>query len=350
MKNKLLSIFVSFIVISTLSGHALAQQAIGTSKGYELAKLLPASEIVILIESGKIFREKLPQVLSDKQTLLAKINSELDKFKSRTGLDLRDVESAAIGLKKTELKNKTDFEWVALFQGKSNISSKVPIVVAKHKGTRHDDIKIENIKIGNRTIYILSVEKLSKSNKNKSKKFSPVAAIASYSEDTIVVGSPEHVKRTIGESQRVSADVLTLLNRKTNPVITFGAYLPNGLSSYIGLKESVGGDDNLKLALDSIRKLHGSLDINDGNAYFSATAEALEAKDAEYLYSFLVVLQITGKGMFSGKLNDPNAEVYLRMLENAEISLDEKKIILNLEVPKSDVHILVREMNKILSE
>lgn len=342
MKNKLLSIFVSFI--STLGGPALAQQAIGTSKGDELAKLLPASEIVILIESSKILREKLPQVLSDKQILLAKINSEIDKTKSRTGLDLRDFENAAIGLKKIELKNKTGFEWAALFQGKSNISSKLPILMAKRKGTRHDDIKI-----GNRTIYILFVEKLSKSNKNKSKKLSPVA-IASYSKDTIVAGSLEHVKRAIGESQRVSADVLTLLNRKTNPIITFGAYLPNGLSFYIGLKESAGGDDRLKLALDSIRKLHGSLDISDGNAYFSATAEALETKDAEYVYSLLVMLQMAGKGMFPDKSNDPIAEVYLRMLENAEISLDEKKIILNLEIPKSDVYILAREINEIPSE
>ncbi len=347
MKNKLLSVLAGFAVVLSLGSYMFAQNVNSVSEGYKLAKLLPESDAVILLDSRKLVTETLPQVLSANQPLLAKIMGKINNLKAETGLDLRDFENVAIGLKSQKVsETEIDFAPVLLARGK--VDSKALISVAQLAS----DGKYHTEKIGSCTVYIFSTEKLIDNNKPKSdpkkdKSFinktldkvfnglSKELAITTYDDNTIAVGSLDRVKEVIGKSSKVSKTVLNMLNRKPKAVGIFGAILPTGLSRYVEL-----GDDELGATLDSIRKLQGSFDVNDGNASLSVMAETLGVKQAQDLEGTLIGLQMLGKALLS-KLKGADKQVYSRMIENAKISRNEKLIMFDLKVPKSDLDVIV---------
>lgn len=350
MKNKLLFLFIALAFVLNLSVYAAAQEATGKeyeqatiNKGRELAKLLPDSDVVITLKLGEILRKTLPQFLSaNHQPLLTKFTDDLDKIKvDNRGFDLRDVENVAIGLKfNPDAKNNPDFpefSWSLLFQSRSKIDSKLPILMAKRIGKYHQE------KIGKHTIYItqeLNEKKSSdknKPNKSKIKKYL-YCAVASYSNDIIAMGSMEHVKKTIGESQKVSATILDLLNRKPAAILTFGSYFPKGFSPYIDFEDS-GYLDGLNAAIGSIRQVQGSLDTNEGNAFISVVVETSDTKNARFLHDLLV----TGRLFLTTRLNklmkanahDSEWNHLKEMIENSKVSRDGEKVMLSLKVTEN---------------
>lgn len=351
MKNKLLFLFIALTFVLNLSVYAAAQETTPANKGneqttinkrHELAKLLPDSDVVITLKLGEILHKTLPQFLSaNHQPLLTKFTDDLNKIKANNrGFDLRDVENAAIGLKfNPDAKNNPDlpeFAWSLLFQSRSKIDSKVPILMAKRIGKYHQE------KIGNHTIYITQElnEKKSgdknKPNKSKIKKYL-YCAVASYSNDIITMGSMEHVKKTIGESQKVSATILDLLNRKPAAILTFGSYFPKGFSPYLDF-EDPEYLDGLNAAIGSIRQVQGSLDTNEGNAFISIVVETSDTKNASFLHDLLV----TGRLFLTTRLNkvtkvtnDPEWNYLKEMIENTEFSRDGEKVMLSLKVTEN---------------
>src|SRR5437762_11939397 len=48
---------------------------------------LPQSDAIALVDVRKLFRETVPRIFAGDAAKLAQVNSEIDKFKSRTGVD-----------------------------------------------------------------------------------------------------------------------------------------------------------------------------------------------------------------------------------------------------------------------
>ena len=364
MKNKLLSIFFTLAAALNLGVYVAAQGTTPTNreneqtkiinKGYELAKLLPDSDAVIMFKAGKVYREILPRFLSaNHQSLLAKVTNELNEIKADTGFDWKNVENMAIGLKiALGLKRKSGLPNILrlmLLRSGDKIDSKVPLWMAKRRGKYNDE------KIGDRTIYLAHKDK--SSDKNKSKKAAskakkpklkkpsfPTFAVASYNENTLVMGFPEQVKNTIRESQKISADILDLplhkpnadildlLRHKPNAVITFGAYFPNGLLSLIDV-EAFKNFDELAAAIGSIYKAQGSLEVNEESAFISMVVETLDAGHASLLHDALFAFRFFLKTGF--KTNDAEEAELFKIIENTEVSRDEKKVMLSLKVTEN---------------
>jgi len=347
MKNKIFSVLVVLTFVLNLGGMVAAQKVGGETSGYQLAKLLPESDAIVLLDSNKLIKETLPQVLSANQPMLTKIIGKIDNLKLETGLDLRDFKDVVIGLKnKIGSNSEIDFDPVVL--GRGAIDSKAIISIARLAS----DGKYHTEKFGKHTIYIFSSEKLINDNKPNSKTkddksfldktvdkifkgVSKELAITAYNDNTVALGSLARVKEMVGKSARISGKVLGLVQGNPNAVAKFGAALPNGLSTYIALD-----NDELSQTLNSVRKLQGSFDVNDGNAFLSVSAETLEVKDAEELEGTLIGFQMLGK-MLLGKSKGADKQAYSRMIENARISRKEKLIMFELKVPKSDIDVIV---------
>lgn len=355
IKDNLLPIFLKLAVFLNLSFYVLGQETTTIDRGRELAKLLPDSDVVVVLKASKILNETLPQLLSaNHQPLLTKITDEINKIKAdNKGLDFRDVENIAIGLKIKPVPmefldwDDLDFRWTALFQSNSRIDPKVPILIAKRRG------KYNQEKIRTNVLYLVYKEKpndKNKSNKSdpdtkKSNLKTPYFAVASYNENTFVMGSPEHVKKTIRESQKVGVDILNLLSHKSASVVTFGAYFPNGLSPYTDFGDSMS--EELVDAVNSIRKVRGSLDINEGNAFISAVVEASEAEHARFLHDLLIMGRLLSTTYLTKGLKESNAPkddkfaALSRLINNVEILQSGKKVMLNMEASKSDTAIIL---------
>ena len=159
--------------------------------------------------------------------------------------------------------------------------------------------------------------------------------MSAYDSNTIAFGIPSRVRETVGNSPRISNDVLGLLNRKPNSIINMGAKMPFGLSQFLPLDNDELGKD-----LDAIRQVQGSMDVNDGSTMFSLIAKTQDADQAESLEANLQAMQMVFSRILSGmKGNDK--KVYGRTLGNMEISRESDEIIIDLAVPQTDIDVII---------
>lgn len=337
-------IIVLGLLAFVASGIGFAVSA-DTKSGDQLAVLLPESQGVITFDSERFLNQALPQVLSSNQPMLEKINSKIDELKGKTGLDLRQFTEVAVGIKTKQVSaKKVDFEPVILARG--TMDSKALVAVAKLASNG----KYKTEKVGSRTIYIFTPKEVVDKNKPKDKDrdsigdkaldkmfkhFSKEIALTAYDSTTIAIGSLSRVKETIGNSPRISNEVLNLLNRKPTAIANVGMILPSGLSQYVGLD-----NDELGTNLDAIRQIQGSLDVVNNTTSLSVMAKTLQSSQAESLEEMLMGLQMVGKGLLGGmKGNDK--QVYAKMVENMKISREANQVMLDLDVPQSDLDVII---------
>ncbi|MEZ5346406.1 MAG: hypothetical protein R2681_12725 [Pyrinomonadaceae bacterium] len=344
MKLRIFAVLALFAFVFGAVGALTARTT--AARTNNLAGLLPQSDGVITLDSDRLFNSVLPQILSANPEMLGKITAKLDDIETKTGIDLRKFEEVAIGLNMNEASEEgVDYEPVLLARG--NVESQALVSVARlaSNGEYHTE------KIGDRTIYIFSPKKIlddvqtDKKDEDKNlfeqmidkafKGLSKEIALTAYDENTVAIGSVSRVKDLLAKTPRVSSDVLALLDRNPNAVANLGAMLPTGIAQFIEL-----GDNELGDVLASIRELQGALDVDELNAVLSLMAKTEDGAQAETLHTTLMGFQILGKTLL-GSSQNADKQVYARMVENASITRDEKSVMLDLSVPKSDIDIIV---------
>ncbi|HEY0005269.1 MAG TPA: hypothetical protein VGB17_10715 [Pyrinomonadaceae bacterium] len=106
MRQKLQSLFLIFaMMLTTLAlfgarpepSRAAARTV--AASGSDMLSQLPPSDAVIFVDAQKVLTDAVPAVLAVNPNLLLKLNAEIEKFKTETGVDPRTFESVAVGLK-----------------------------------------------------------------------------------------------------------------------------------------------------------------------------------------------------------------------------------------------------------
>lgn len=311
----------------------------------DLAILLPESDGVMVVDVRRLFDEALPQILAANEPMRTKIDAEVDKIKSNTGLDLRRFDRLAIGMKSRQMEGGVlGLQPVMLARGPYDTGSLAEAAKMASKGNLRTE------EVAGRTIYIFSAKEIVDRNK-------PVAgsgnslfekifdkllagvtdeiALTAYDSSTVALGSPERVKELTGNSPRVGSSLLTMLGRKQNAVVKFGMIVPDGLSRYLELD-----DDELGRGLDSVREINGTLDVSPGKASLWFAARTADAEQAENLEIMLQGFQ----GLFAGILKQQKGadkKVYGRMLENLSVKRTEAELTIDLVIPQKDLDVIV---------
>jgi len=341
MKHRFFALFIVFTLVLSAAVFTFAQTK---SNKNQLVTLLPASDGVMSVDAKRFFGSALPQVLSGNKEMLDEINSRIDEFKTNTTIDIRQFDQIAIGVAINQISaDKTNFEPIVLARGSFNANSLLMLAKFAAKESYREE------KIGSRTVYIFSPKELIEKNKTAVKssfvqkildnllpRMSGEIAVTAYDNNTLAIGKIERLKLVLTESKsRVDNNLLALVNRNPNSVVSFAANLPNGISGFLSL-----GDDELGQNLDSIRQIYGMADVIGENALISFTAKTLEAKRAEGLYKNLSDLRELGK-MLVGSSKGADKQVYARMLESTKITLKGSEVIFDLQVPQSDINVLI---------
>ena len=98
-------------------------------------------------------------------------------------------------------------------------------------------------------------------------------AVTAYDNNTLAIGSTARLRETLQAKTTLNSELLDLVYRKQNAVMSFGANLPNGLSGFVDLD-----NDELGKNLDAIRQIYGTLDVTGENSNFQMTAKTLETR------------------------------------------------------------------------
>ena len=111
--------------------------------------------------------------------------------------------------------------------------------------------------------------------------------------------------------------------------------MPKGMGALLPIE-----NDEIGRTVDSINQFSGSLDISGGNTNLFVMAKTLKEDQAETLFGMIDTMRTLGKIYLGGNKN-ADKQVYARMLENASITRSGTEVTLALEVPQSDIDIIV---------
>lgn len=344
MRYKFFALAAACAFMLNAVGAGFAQTTKTNNQTNGLAALLPASDGVLTLDIQKILSESVPQVLSGKPQMLAGINAKIDEIRDKTGLDPKQFEQVVVGVSTKQISaREVDLEPVFLARGKFNAGALIAIAKLAAKGKYREE------KIGSRAVYVFTLSETVASNKPSTKNswldraidrmingLAKEIAVSSYDNNTLVFGSPVRVRETLETKTRISNDVLSLISRRPNAIMSFGANLPEGLSKFIDLD-----NDELGATLDSIRQMSGAVETSGDSVGVSITAKTLNTEQAQNLHETLQGLQMLGKAFIGGGNKGADKQVYGRMIDNAKITRSGAEVLLDLQVPQSDINILL---------
>jgi len=334
------ALFLNFVGVVSAQTKTTVQTSVQTN---QLAALLPASDGVLTLDVQRLLNEAVPQILSSKQQTLAQMNAKIDELREKTGLDVRQFEQIAVGVAMKRISaQEVDLEPVILARGKYNANALIAVAKLAANGKYREE------KFGSRTVYVFTGKGMIAPNKPTTKNswfdktidrminsLTKEIAVTSLDGGTLAFGSLARVRETFENKSPINTEVLSLVNRKPNAVLSFGAKLPNGLSGFVDLD-----NDELGKTLDSIRQMSGAVEIGDGNTAVSVTAKTLKAEQAQSLKETLDGLQMLGKAFLGGGKTE-DKKVYGRMIDNARVAQSGSEVTLDLQVPQSDINILL---------
>lgn len=346
MKNRIIAVFALFVLTLNLAASSIPDAKVNALKKAQtgqLTALLPAVDGVATIDVKRTLTDALPTVLLGNQPILASIIAKIDEMKTKTGIDFRQFEYLAAGVTAKKITAKEyDFEPVIIARGQINSTALIGAAKIAAKGKYREE------KLGDRTIYIFEAREIAKRNKPQTvtgktsgafdkaiEKLSKELAATAYDANTLVFGSPVLVRQTLEGKSKPSAELMSLLSKKEVSVMNFAANVPAGMSGLLPME-----NDELGKNVDSIRFLYGSMDVAGDAVSLNMTARTVQNAQAQGLLETLEGLKFLGKA-FLGSSSKPDNQVFARMVENVKFSATANEVMLYLQIPQSDLSILV---------
>lgn len=345
MKTKIVVIFIALAFVLSAVAVAFADDKSGknSKQTTQLVALLPQSDGVSAVDLKRLMNEALPQILSADKAKFDKLMAVVEDVKAKTGLDLMQFDHFAGGVKTTkDAAGKFQFEPVMLARGSYNASALVAIAKLVSKGKYREE------KVGSRTIYIFSSKEILDDNKPKAKgnvfdslidkmigSLTNEIAVTSYDQKTVAFGSTARVREMIEGKSRIDGQLLDLVFRSQTAVISFGAIMPKGMSSYLELD-----NPQIDKNIDAIKQIYGAMDVDQTGTLVKLTAKTNSENSAEELSSFLEGSALVFGGILGAAKGD-DKQVYSRMLKNAKITRQGSEVMLDLKVPQSDIDVIL---------
>jgi hypothetical protein len=180
---------------------------------------------------------------------LAQINSEIDKFKTETGIDARAFNRVVVAARYTHpTPTVTKLEPVAIATGTFNSSALTTAARFAAKGKARDE------KYRGATITILTINDQMKLFGLWNMRVQDLA-IAALNGNTLAVGTPANVRAAIDAGRtprRDSADLVGLATRDPQAVIGFGGNIPPAVWASLDL-----GTEQIAQDASSIKQAYG---------------------------------------------------------------------------------------------
>ncbi len=344
MKKRILAFSCLSLLVLNLAGSAsVDKKRKANVKTDQLSVLLPAADAVVSIDVKRFFSTALPKLLSANEPMLTKVTAELDRLKTRTGIDIRQFDQLSAGLNVSQVADKKyDVRPVVIARGQVTSASLIGAAKLAANGKYREE------KVGDKTIYVFEAREIAAQVKDKTPevkdsgyaaqivdKLSGEMAVTAIDENTLAFGDVAMVKRTVDGSARMSAQLMTMLGKKEAAVVKFAGKLPGGMGAFLPLD-----NDELGKNIDSISHLYGNIDVVGDSTTVNMTAQTQQKGQAAALRETLEGLQLLGK-VFLGPAKGADKQVYSRMIENVKFTSNGNEVSMALQVPQRDIDIII---------
>lgn len=315
--------------IPQLTTDDIAPRAAAGDSVDESLMLLPPSDLVIVIDAGRVFEAMMPQLKTVGMDEIAQMMKALDEFTSKTGIDPRAIKTAVIGVKMPDAEAKSG-SGAVIIQGLTIDPQKLAAAAKAQQS------EFKTLTHQGKTFYVASPLKSSTPSDKTTLAGVGEVAFALLDQSRVVAGDVASVKRVLetqtGASQSGSNALLgeTLRETKSSGWIRFAANLPASFSQEV----QKSGEAFQPFA--SVKVLSGSIafDTAEGAAaaidfklHTSATSEASR------LETHLKGLILTGK-TFLNETKDPQSQMAAQLLGQVQIGAQANDVSVSLSLSK----------------
>ena len=333
---KLRFFYLVFVILSlaavTANSQTRPKTATSPATTPSLMSSLPESDAVAQVKVRRLLNEVVPQVLANNPTKLAEVNADIDRFKTRTGLDPRMFEQLAMGVKYSyPSEGVTKLRTVALANGTFSSGAMVAAGRVAANGKYREE------KYQGKSIYIFTIDENIKVLGLFDFAIREIAA-APIDTNTLALGDPIGIRSVIDVSRgrkRGNTELIALASRDPNAVIGFGSNLSPTL-----LKNLDVGNASITEDLSGLRQVYGSVGTTPKDVDLFLGARTVNAESARNLGDTLEGLKQFG-AMFVGRLTGAKGVLAKSALTNLKILTQANELQIRTAVAQADIAPLV---------
>lgn len=297
-----------------------------------IGSYLPASDGVAIVDVKRMLKETMPSILGGDQAKLAQANAEIDKFKTKTGVDLRTFDRVAVGMRYTYPNaGTTKLETVAIAHGTFDSKSVSASVRAAANGKSREE------KYRGLTITVISVNDQIKLLGLWDMNIKELA-ICPLDQNSLALGSLANVKAAIdaGKAGRAPAELIALATKDPNAVIGFGANVSPELLAKLEV-----GNDTIAKDISSIKQAYGSVGSTQTDVTVMMVARTDSADAAKNLGDTVEGLRQLG-ALFITRMAQPRKALAQSALDNLKVTARGTELEIRTQVAAANLAALIK--------
>jgi hypothetical protein len=330
------SIALAFVLAALCSGvgSGLAQRkpVIKPGPPADILSYLPPSDGVALIDVRRLMNETLPRIMAGDPAKLVIANAEIEKFKTRTGIDPRSFDRVVLGIRYMyPTPGVTKLETVAIARGTFDTRALAAAARIAANGKYREE------KYRGATILIITV-------KDQMKLFGVwemrinELAVCAVDPHSLAIGTVPNVRAAIeaGLKGRGGADLAALATRDPKAVIGFGANVPKELLASLNV-----GNDTIAKDANSIRQVYGSMGSTETDVSIMLVARTDSAESASNLNDTVTGLKQLG-GLFIGRMAPARRALAQSALDNLKITTRGTEVEIRTQVAAANLASVIK--------
>lgn len=294
---------------------------------------LPQSDAAALVRVHRLLSEALPQMFADSPAKLAEVNAEIDKFKTKTGIDPRTIDQVAVGMHYNyPSAGVTKVDTVALARGSFNTSA----IVAAGRLAAAGKFRQETYQ--GHTVYVFTLGEQFKVFGLLNMKVNELA-VSAIDANTLALGNPDGVRKVIDAGkgrQRMNQELIALATADPNAIVGFGGNVTPQLIQSLNLSNEAIVKD-----ISNLRQVYGTLDLKLKDVQILLAARTVDAASAKSLSGTLEGLKELG-AMFVGRLKPAQENLARAALGNLKITTQGNELRVSTAVAQADLGTLLR--------
>src|SRR5262245_8068520 len=289
----------------------------------ELIAMLPASDLIALVDVGRAFNELLPKLVGLEFGGVDKLAKSIQDFTQKTGVDPSKIQNAVISLS----MDGPQASGVVIIRGIDPDSNQIEAVMKEFGG----EFKASDYK--GKTVYNI-VSKVKAPSAGPLSLKTDETALAPLGAQLVAFGDQKVVKQIIdiqtgAAKGGVSAAMTGALNEtRASALLRFALNIPESIRA-----EAANQGDLFK-SVSAIKMVLGAFDVGgDLSLSLDAIIRAASLNDAVELENGLKGLVELVKGIFGG--GDPTANFIAQLLDQVKIGSKSSDVSLSISVPRA---------------
>lgn len=309
----------------------VASSVVSSTTNDELVAMLPASDLIAVVNAGRAFKELLPNLANFSIAGLDKVAKSIQDFTLRTGLDPSKIQSAAVSVSMEGSQGVP----VIVIQG-IDLDQKQVEAAMKEFGSQ-----FKTSDYNGKTIYNVVTNVKPPSAGSFSLKTDDIA-LAALGRQRVALGDLKAVKQVIdiqsGAAKGGVSPVMTsaLKETRASALVRFVLNIPETL------RADAANQGDLFKSVATIKVILGTFDVgSDLSLSLDSIIRTASQNDATELENGLKGLVGLGKDIFAG--GDPKTNLYAQLLDQVKIGSKVNDVSLSISLSREIIEQLTKK-------